>query len=220
MGHILRFLSEQGALMTERSPGLDGQTSGEGGIRTADAAVAANRLGIDPSSPLHGCTALDRQTASTLVGVTRVLYPHDRLPDVHYERVVAALDQKAAADERTRTLLEEGVGWLATTTARPPHEFAELPESEQVAALTRLQDTPFIKTVAAEVVVNLYSQHDVWPYFGYEGPSNDQGGYLHRGFDDIDWLDDAPDYRGRPVGERIGSERTGDEARIAKEAQA
>jgi hypothetical protein len=201
--------------MSEQSLGLDGQTSGQGGIRTADAAVAADRLGIDPTrTPLEGCTALDRTTASLLVGVARALYPHDRLPDVHYERVVAALDIKAAEDERLRALLTEGVGWLATTTGRHPQEFAGLPEREQVAALTRLQDTPFVKAIAAEVVVNLYSQHDVWPYFGYEGPSNDQGGYLHRGFDDIDWLDDAPDYRDQPVAERIGSERHGDEARI------
>jgi hypothetical protein len=48
-------------------------------------------------------------------------------------------------------------------------------------------------------VVGLYSQPDIWPYFGYEGPSNDKGGYVNRGFDDIDWLDEAPDYRGNKV---------------------
>jgi hypothetical protein len=58
----------------------------------------------------------------------------------------------------------------------------------------------------------------VWPYFGYEGPSNDKGGYAHRGFDDIDWLDEAPDRRGNPVTERIGNEGDGDETRISREA--
>lgn len=204
---------------TEQSLGLDGQTSGSGGIRTADAAVAADRLGIDVTgTPLEGCTALDSRTSTALVAMTRAMYPHERLPDVHYQRVVAALDAKAAADEPMKTLLTEGVGWLATTTGRDTDEFGSLPEAEQVAALTRLEDTPFFKAVAAEATVNLYSQHDVWPYFGYEVVSPDDGGYLERGFDDIDWLDDAPDYRDRPVAERIGSERDGDEARIAKEA--
>jgi hypothetical protein len=169
--------------MTEQSLGLDGQTSAHGRIRAADAAVAADRLGIDPTSPIDGGRALDPETARTLVGMARAMYPHDKLPDIHYERVVAALDEKAAADERIKALLTEGVGWLATTTGRWPREFPSLPEAEQVAALTRLQETPFFQAVAAEVVVNLYGQHDVWPYFGYEGPSNDKGGYLHRGFE-------------------------------------
>jgi hypothetical protein len=56
-------------------------------------------------------------------------------------------------------------------------------------------------------VSGLYSQPDVWPYFGYEGPSNDKGGYLHRGFDDIDWLDETPDRRGSKVEERVGTEK-------------
>ncbi|RBY77638.1 gluconate 2-dehydrogenase subunit 3 family protein [Geodermatophilus sp. TF02-6] len=200
--------------------GLDGQVSEEGGIRVADAAVAGQRLDTDPdrTGGLADLRALDQGTARALVSMTRAMYPHDRLPDVHYERVVAALDEKAAADARMRILLTEGVGWLATTTGRYPSEFGGLPEAAQVAALTRLQETPFFQAVAAEVVVNLYSQHDVWPYFGYEGPSTDEGGYLHRGFDDVDWLDDAPDRRDAPVAETIGDERDGDEARIQTEA--
>ena len=203
-----------------QSLGLDGQTSSEGGIRVADAAVAEARLGIDPTegTGLDGLQVLDRDTAAALVAMTRAMYPHDRLPDKHYERVVAALDQKAVADDRMRTLLSEGVGWLATTTGRYPHEFRSLPEHEQVAALTRLEETPFFQAVAAEVVVNLYSQHDAWPHFGYEARTTDEGGYLHHGFDDIDWLDDAPDRRANPVAERIGNERDGDEARISREA--
>jgi len=37
-------------------------------------------------------------------------------------------------------------------------------------------------------VVSLYNQHDVWTKLGYEGPSWEKGGYLERGFNDIDWL--------------------------------
>jgi len=201
--------------MTEHAVGMEGQLSSEGGIRTGDAAVASAKLGIDTTedSGLAGLQALDPETAATLVGMARAMYPHDRLPDKHYERVVSALDQKAAADGRMKTLLIEGVGWLATTTGRQPSEFANLAVQEQVAALTRLQETPFFRAIAAEVVVNLYSQPDVWPLFGYEGPSNDEGGYVHRGFDDIDWLDDAPDRRDNPVVETVGTEE-----RIRREA--
>jgi len=194
--------------MTERTVGLDGQLSSEGGIRPADAAIASEKLSIDTTDQggLGTLQALDAETATALVGMTRAMYPHDRLPDKHYERVVAALDEKAAADGRMKTLLTEGVSFLATTTGRYPQEFGNLPEEQQVKALTRLEATPFFQAVAAEVIVNLYSQPDVWPYFGYEGPSTDKGGYLHRGFDDIDWLEDAPDRRENAVIDLVGTE--------------
>lgn len=198
--------------MTQSSDQLDSQFSSDGAIRTADAGVSAVAAGVDPNieDPLADLKVLDRGTAEILSGVARAMYPHDKIPDLHYQRIAAALDVKAAADENVRTTLTEGVGFLATTTGKRPEEFAGLPESEQVMALTRLQETPFFLAIAAEVVVNLYSQHDVWPYFGYEGPSTDQGGYLHRGFDDIDWLDAAPDRRGAPVSD----ERTDGDAHI------
>ena len=195
--------------MGQQSVGLDGQISSEGGIRTADAAKADQDLGVDVNvqDPLGRLTVLDHDTATILAGVARAMYPHDRLPDVHYQRVVAALDVKAGSDDKLATILTEGVGYLATTTGKPPEEFARLPESEQVTALKRLEETPFFQALAAEVVVNLYSQHDVWPYFGYEGPSNDKGGYLHRGFDDIDWINDAPDRRQAPVTSEVPDEK-------------
>ena len=41
---------------------------------------------------------------------------------------------------------------------------------------------------AAALVVSLYNQPAVWAKLGYEGSSAEHGGYIHRGFDDIDWL--------------------------------
>ena len=185
----------------EPGPGLQGQTSGEGGIRAGDASVATDKQPYEPAGEggLAGIEALDGETARTLVAVARAMYPHDRVPDLHYERIVASLDEKAAGDEKTRVLLTEGVQSLSTLTGRWPHEFAGLDEADQVNALQRIEHGPFFKAVAAEIVVGLYSQPDIWPYFGYEGPSNDKGGYVDRGFDDIDWLDDAPDYRGHRI---------------------
>ena len=40
----------------------------------------------------------------------------------------------------------------------------------------------------AGLVTDLYNQKEIWPIFGYEGESFSQGGYIYRGFDDIDWL--------------------------------
>ncbi|HDL17353.1 MAG TPA: Twin-arginine translocation pathway signal, partial [Rhizobiales bacterium] len=38
------------------------------------------------------------------------------------------------------------------------------------------------------LVTGLYNRKDVWAKLGYEGESASKGGYIDRGFDDIDWL--------------------------------
>ncbi len=205
---------------SNRDPGLQGQTSGEGRMRTADAAASDAEEGIQPSEGGFGeLEALDQSTARTLVSVARAMYPHDSIPDVHYERVVASLDGKAAADEETKQLLIEGATSLATLTGHWPEEFGGLEEAEQVRALKRIERGAFFEAVASEIVVGLYSQHDIWPYFGYEGPSNPEGGYVNRGFNDIDWLEDAPDYRDKPIEETFVDpvEQVITEERVSKE---
>ena len=201
-------------------PGLEGQMSGEGRMRAADAAVSDEELHVsEKADGLENLKALDRETATTLVSVARAMYPHDSIPDLHYERVVAALDVKAEADEHMKTLLTDGVKSLSTLTGRYPGDFGEIGEADQVKALKRIERGPFFKAVASEIVVGLYSQPDIWSYFGYEGSSNDKGGYVNRGFDDIDWLDDAPDYRGHRVEETFVDdvEQVDTEQRISKE---
>lgn len=189
----------------QKGPGMEGQISGEGNIRPADAAVSTSKEALTvPGEDLESLKALDEATAQTLVSVTRAMYPHDRFPDKHYARVVVLLDGKAADNEDMKNLLIEGVAGLPDQTGG--EDLAALDEDEQVEALKKIQDEPFFKAVAAEVITGLYSQPDVWPYLGYEGPSTDKGGYLNRGFDDIDWLDDAPDYRGHEVVERVRTE--------------
>jgi len=37
-------------------------------------------------------------------------------------------------------------------------------------------------------VLTLYNLPEVWEALGYEGASFDKGGYLTRGFNDLDWL--------------------------------
>ena len=39
-------------------------------------------------------------------------------------------------------------------------------------------------------VVEIYSDPNTWKLLGYEGPSFAQGGYIDRGFNDLEWLPD------------------------------
>ena len=48
--------------------------------------------------------------------------------------------------------------------------------------------SPFFRSVYQATIDHLYNDERVWSHIGYEGSSFEKGGYLGRGFDDIDWL--------------------------------
>ena len=52
-----------------------------------------------------------------------------------------------------------------------------------------IEDSAFFQRVRSSLVTGIYNNPDIWPIFGFEGESASQGGYINRGFDDIDWLD-------------------------------
>jgi hypothetical protein len=61
-------------------------------------------------------------------------------------------------------------------------------ESLRVAAIRQIQGGVFFAKVYGGTMTPLYNQPELWPRFGYEGPSSALGGYVNRGFSDIDWL--------------------------------
>jgi len=159
------------------------------------AAVAASRGAVLARAQEGGPRSLRTEEVRTLVRFTRDLFPHDRLDDSFYQRAVQPLDEEAAKDGATLELLALGVSRL--------NEWAQLgggkayadveDESKRVALIQRLQLDPsapadFFHKVYNTTIVSLYNQPEVWPRFGYEGPSSAEGGYLHRGFDDLHWL--------------------------------
>jgi hypothetical protein len=56
--------------------------------------------------------------------------------------------------------------------------------------LRGMSGTEFFEAVRSKTILTLYNDPEVWSLLGYEGPSFEQGGYLHRGFDDLGWLPD------------------------------
>ncbi len=124
---------------------------------------------------------------STLLRAVRVMFPHDGLPDEAYEKVVRKLEADARGDADIAATLDDGVARLNTSG-----DYAGLDPAAQLATLEGLQGTPPFGLLQAAAVVELYDQPLVWKAFGYEGPSTHLGGYLNRGFDDLDWLPDPP----------------------------
>ncbi|MDA4634724.1 Twin-arginine translocation pathway signal, partial [Escherichia coli] len=61
-------------------------------------------------------------------------------------------------------------------------------EEHRLKLLRQIEDTPFFQTIRGGLVTGIYNQKELWPLFGYEGESYSKGGYIARGFSDIEWL--------------------------------
>jgi len=131
--------------------------------------------------------ALKPQTMKTLILLARDIYPHDRIADRFYAIAVKGHDEKAGKDTAHKTLIEGGIA--ALNKAAGAKGYLGLGwEEERVKLLRKIETTPFFQSVRSGLVVSLYNQPDVWSILGYEGESYSKGGYIERGFNDIDWL--------------------------------
>jgi len=122
---------------------------------------------------------------ATLLQMARDIYPHDQVGDEYY---VVAMKGYDSAD--SKDFVAEGVAKLDDLAkgAGSPSYLETKWEDNRVALLEQLEDDAFFQTVRGGLVTGLYNQKAVWPIFGYEGESFSKGGYLHRGFNDINWL--------------------------------
>jgi hypothetical protein len=136
-------------------------------------------------------STLNPETFATLVQMSRDIYPHDRLADAYYAKAVQAFDDAASKSEDSKAMFEDGVTGL-NEAAMGAHgvPYAQVGwEEQRVAILRNMQKSPFFQAVRGGLITGIYNNPEVWPLFGYEGESASKGGYINRGFDDIDWLD-------------------------------
>ena len=163
----------------------------KGAATTVPAVAVASSTGLSITDAwAEDATALTPAALKTLVKVARDIYPHDFLADSYYITAVKPWDGKAAKDPAVKTMISDGIARL-DQDARDRHKvpYAEVPwEADRVALLQRIEQTDFFTNLRGDLVVSLYNQKEVWPKFGYEGSSAEHGGYIKRGFADIDWL--------------------------------
>jgi hypothetical protein len=132
-------------------------------------------------------TLLSDHQRATLVDVLRAAFPHATFPTGPYERTADAVLAAAGTDPRLHGLLVQG---LADLDEQRDAAFSCLDEETAALVLRGVAGTPFFAAILDVAIVALYDDHEVWDLLGYEGPSYDQGGYVDRGFDDLDWLPD------------------------------
>jgi hypothetical protein len=114
--------------------------------------------------------------------VVRVMFPHPDFPAGPYRRTAEAIVASAAEDARSTAQLEQGMAELAAAG------FADLDEDAQLAYLRGISASAFFGQIRSKTILVLYDDPEVWELLGYEGPAFEHGGYVDRGFDDLDWL--------------------------------
>jgi hypothetical protein len=137
-----------------------------------------------------GLKTLNAHEGETLLKVARQIFPHDRLDDSDYIVVVQDLDTEAGTTPDTAKALHDGLANLDAGNAK----FVTLSDDQQLAVLQKNESTPFFQKVHSTELVSLYSSRAVWKKLGYQGPSYPIGGYLHHGFNDLNWLPNPPEW--------------------------
>lgn len=130
-------------------------------------------------------SALSSETFATLVQMARDIYPHDQIADEFYVIAVKGYDTAEAAPG-----IEAGIAALDAAARGKGHaSYLDAGwERDRVDILRGMEESAFFQQIRGGLVTGLYNQKAVWPIFGYEGSSFEYGGYIERGFNDINWL--------------------------------
>lgn len=143
----------------------------------------------DQADWAEGLRVIRPGQAEVLLAALQSLYPHRDVAQTVYRRVVLRFDAMAAGVEPAAAMFARFCEML---DAAWPVGFCALAASYRVAVLKALQESPEFVFVQRLGVRYLYDDIEVWAAFGYEGASVHRGGYVARGFNDLDWLPPLP----------------------------
>ena len=157
---------------------------------SAGMVVGSGFLASSSASWAMEVESLSPETMATLVQMARDIYPHDRFPDELYAEAVKGHDESAAKDPDYKRTIEVGVTVLDNLAKKQGHNsYVGMGwEADRVQIITSMRNSEFFQKIRGGLVVGLYNQPAVWDKLGFEGASFDKGGYINRGFDDINWL--------------------------------
>ncbi len=122
----------------------------------------------------------------SLIRLLEDLFPHKDLSKQVYidagKMMLRSLSQSSNDDR----LLQEGIAQLDAMAH--DGDWSALTEQQRLSILENIQDTTFFSVLRNTAVQSIYRDPRVWARVGYGGNALQQGGYLTRGFNDIDWL--------------------------------
>ena len=137
---------------------------------------------VSAANPARNFTAKEFQS---LVLMARALLPHDFLAEDDYVAIAADLDQQSGRNPALLTMIRDG---LAAMDQRAGGNWMAAPLDRKLSVLEELQSEAFFGRILNAGIDTLYRNPEIYRTLGYQGSSVEYGGYLNRGFADIDWL--------------------------------
>jgi len=153
--------------------------------------LSASALSLSPFSlsasdiTTLGLKHIDSSSAYKLAEISRLLFPHSKLDDTIYLDVVNDIDKDIELRPATQNLISKAMKRL---DSEANGHWQNIPISKQLHILTENQSNEWFAYLRNRTIESLYRHPEVWKLTGYQGSSIEHGGYLNRGFDDIDWL--------------------------------
>jgi hypothetical protein len=164
----------------------------KGGTATALGLTIAGNMVLGKSSAWAASfDNLGGGNAATLIQMARDIYPHDHLADKYYAKVIEGYNAAAAKDAKLKSMIQAELKKINDAAKKKyGSEYKNINrELERVDILKANTSSPLFGKLRGDLVTGIYNNQEVWPKFGYEGASADKGGYINRGFNDINWLD-------------------------------
>lgn len=157
------------------------------GITTVGIGLAGSSLF---SAHTWAAKAVGEKASATLHKMARDIYPHDDLDDKYYSQVMLPLANKADDDPQLKEKLLEGVNTLNQLSQKYfSKDYVKIKsETDRVKVLKAIENSGFFQTIKGNLMMGIYNNPELWERFGYGGSAWEQGGYLRRGYNDIDWL--------------------------------
>ena len=129
--------------------------------------------------------APDPHTHASLTALAQRMFPHQAFDATAFSGVADAIAAEASTSMPLAELVSNGIKALDPVQ---DSQWLQANEQVQLAAMEAIQEEPFFQYVLNKSIDVLYRDQSLLTLLGYEGSSIEKGGYLHRGFDDIDWL--------------------------------
>jgi hypothetical protein len=160
-------------------------------LGSVSALTVLSVLGVK-SGHAHMKIATSQSDRKLIASMVRAILPHDRFPDGPYLRTVTAIIAKANGSPASALTLRAGLIDLKSKS------FESLGQNAATEYLKDIEGSSFFSLVHGTTVTGLYTDKEVFKILGYEEASFDKGGYINRGFNDLNWLpepriDEHPD---------------------------
>lgn len=133
---------------------------------------------------------IGEESNRTLLRMARDVYPHDTLEDKYYRQVMVPLAKQAETDPKLMDQLTIGIEALnQESKARYSTTYINVQtEEERVAVLKAIEASAFFQKIKGDLMMGIYNNPEIWKKFGFGGSSWQHGGYINRGYDEIDWI--------------------------------